>query len=574
MLLALWVVTLASLRQIRRRTVPVEQLLDATEHLKANDFSYRVRIASRDEFAALGAAFNDMAESIEGHEAAMSAFNRISVSLSVEKDEAQLVHTVLGGAQEILNADAAALFVVSKDGRLELSLARVASLGLSQPGPGGDDGAPPMPAVEGATERTISTADVHGGSAVEFGPLLDFDRRTGYRSQSFLSVPLREHDNEAIGVLQVINARARGTGEIIEFSDDDRRLLESLASSAAVALTKNRLVQDYKGLFEGLTELISTAIDEQSPHTGGHVRRVVILSTMIAEAMSRSRNATLRNRALSADELYELRIAALLHDCGKLTTPVHLTAKATKLESIVDRFRLIEERAEIARRDHRLGLFAEALRELAPEEDARERLARLDAAGERFDRQLEEDLAVLRLCNEGSDHLPDKMIDAVQSIAAAYSWRDIRGERRSLVTDDERYHLSTRAGTLTREERAVVQGHVVSTTRMLERLPYPKWLRNVPRYAGVHHEQVGGKGYPCGLAGEAIPIQGRIIGIADVLEALTARDRPYRRAMTLPEAVERLAFLARTGAVDPDLYELIMAEGIHLRYAEEYLPRS
>ncbi len=156
--------------------------------------------------------------------------------------------------------------------------------------------------------------------------------------------------NEVIGILQLVNAQSRRTGAIVPFSEEDQRLAESLASQAAVALTKNRLVEDFKGLFEGMTDLISTAIDEQSPHTGGHVRRVVVLSTMIAEAMSRSPNRAVRDRALSSDELYELRIAALLHDCGKLTTPVHLTDKRTKLQGIFDRMRLVEARSETVRR--------------------------------------------------------------------------------------------------------------------------------------------------------------------------------------------------------------------------------
>jgi HD-GYP domain-containing protein (c-di-GMP phosphodiesterase class II) len=501
------------------------------------------------------------------------------VSLSAEKDEAALLETVLRGAQAVFNADGAALHLLSKDGQPELALAHVESLSLWQRGLRAENDhdperlahgdAPAMPAVLVATERTVSTADVYAAGG-DFAPLVDFDRQTGYRSQSFVSVPLRNHENEVIGVLQLINALARTTGEIVPFSDEDRQLVESLASQAAVAVTKNRLVHDFKGLFEGLTELISTAIDEQSPHTGGHVRRVVVLSEMIAEAMSRSANRAISDRALSAEELYELRIAALLHDCGKLTTPVHLTDKATKLESIVDRICLIEIRAEVVRRQLRMEFLEAAIRRLAPG-DHQDVLAGVDAATAGHDAQLEKDLAVLRACNQSGEFMPDALLHALQGIEGRYRWTNARHGQESLLSNDEMYHLSIRSGTLTPEERAIVQDHVVSTTRMLERLPYPKRLRNVPRYAAAHHEQVSGRGYPLKLSGDDIPIQGRIIGIADVLEALTAKDRPYRRAMTLPEAMAVLGNMARTGAVDPDLYALIVSERIHERYANDHI---
>jgi HD-GYP domain-containing protein (c-di-GMP phosphodiesterase class II) len=439
--------------------------------------------------------------------------------------------------------------------------------------PGGDDGGEEwgvavLPTLRHATDRVITSHDVHTDANEDFSALVEFDRRTGYRSQSFMSVPLRNHENELLGVVLAINAQSRATGAVVPFSEKDQRLMESLASQAAVAITKNRLVRDFKGLFEGLTDLISTAIDEQSPHTGGHVRRVVVLSTMIAEAMSRSADATVRKQALSEEQLYELRIAALLHDCGKLTTPVHLTDKATKLQGIVDRMWLIEARAETARRQFRLELLHDLLRRL-PNGDGRERRELDDKAAD-FDRQLEQDLDVLRRCNQGVEQMPDHLWEQVRAIGERYGWTSVRGERESLVSSDELYHLGTRSGTLSREERVIVQGHVLSTMRMLERLPYPKSLRNVPVYAAAHHERINGDGYPLQLAGDEIPIQGRIIAIADVFEALTAKDRPYRRAMTLPEAMQMLGDLAQSGAVDEGLYNLIVSEGIHRRYAAEY----
>jgi HD-GYP domain-containing protein (c-di-GMP phosphodiesterase class II)/HAMP domain-containing protein len=576
LLLAFWVVTLASLRQIRQSTGPIEQLLEATRRLKAEDFSHRVRITSGDEFADVGAAFNDMTESIERHLHVMSTINRIGVSLSVERSEAHLLETVVLGAQTVCQADGSAI-VLLQDGRPRLTLAHVKSLSLwerlpdvSRPGDRDRHGLADaiVSALGHATERTVCSADVYAETSEDFSALCEFDRRNGYRSRSLLSVPLRNHEQEVIGILALVNARGSATGQVVAFSDKDRLVIESLASQAAVAITKNRLVEDFKGLFEGLTDLISSAIDEQSPHTGGHVRRVVELSTMIAEALPRSGDAGLRSRALSEEELYELRIAALLHDCGKLTTPVHLTDKATKLHAIVDRMRLVEARAEAARRQQRLDLLEATLRELAP---SAETLAEIDSRSADVDRRIEKDLAALRACNQGGEFMADETWARVQAIAARYAWTSLRGETETLVSPDELYNLGVRYGTLTPEEREIIQGHVLSTMRMLERLPYPKRLRNVPLYAGTHHEQISGNGYPLHLAGEEIPIQGRIIAVADVLEALTARDRPYRRALNLPEAMERLGAMAREGAIDPDLYDLVVSQGIHRRYAEEHL---
>jgi HD-GYP domain-containing protein (c-di-GMP phosphodiesterase class II)/HAMP domain-containing protein len=574
-------VTIASVNQIRRRTVPIEQLAEATRRLKAKDFTHRVKVESDDEFADLGASFNDMTESMAHHIDVMSTINQIGVSLSAEKDEAKLIETVLSGAQAVFNADGGALFLIRKDGRLELALGHVASLSLGRRGPalGTPEAAGEPPgwdpgAEAGLTAGVIVCPDVHADGRPEFGRILDFDRRTGYRSRSLLSVPLRNHENDVIGILQLTNAQSRTTGETVPFSDEDQRLAASLASQAAVALTKNRLIQDFKGLFEGLTELISTAIDEQSPYTGGHVRRVVVLSRMIAEAIPRSASDALRGRALSEEQLYELRIAALLHDCGKLTMPVHLTDKATKLESIVDRIRLVEARAEIARRQHRIELLEAALRQGGPSGAGSDVFARIDAAADEYDRRLEEDLADVRSCNRGSERMPEDQWERIRQIGSRYAWTTVGSVQESLLSDDELHHLAVRSGTLTAEERKIISGHVASTIKMLERLPYPRNLRNVPSYAGTHHERLNGSGYPMGLSNGDIPIQGRIIGIADVLEALTARDRPYKRALSLPEAMGVLRGLVQDGAMDGDLYDLIVSEGIHERYADEYLRPS
>lgn len=582
-LLTFWVVILASFNQIRRNMVPVELLRDATERIGAGDLSHRVKIESKDEFALLGDSFNAMTQSMEHHVSVMSTMNTIGISLSSEMDDSRILHLILHGAQTVFNADGAALYLLSADEHFRLSMIRVRSLALELTGIeaaswsrfGDTDGVDmgEMWKSAGAAERTISIPDVYAMQEGGFEAVCALDRKAEYHTQSFLSVPLKNHENEVIGFLQLMNAQKRDNSEITSFSTDDQNIAESLASQAAVALTKNRLVHDFKGLFEGLTELVSTAIDEKSAYTGSHVRRVVVLVMMIARAISRSTHPAFKGVHLSADDLYELRIAALLHDCGKLITPTHVIDKSTKLETISDRIELIKLRAEVVRRENRIKLLEEAIHSWAKPEYREEFLQIRDSLSN-FDQKLHEDIAFLRACNEGTEWMPESSRERVRSIAARYQWTDEEHVHHRMVTDDELRNLNVPSGTLTPEERDLVELHVVSTMKMLDKLPYPKKLRNIPKYAGTHHERMDGTGYPSQLTGEEIPLPGRIIAIADVFEALTARDRPYKKARTVDEALDILDKMAKGGHVDPDLYHLIIDEKIHLEYGAALLSKT
>jgi hypothetical protein len=194
----------------------------------------------------------------------------------------------------------------------------------------------------------------------------------------------------------------------------------------------------------------------------------------------------------------------------------------------------------------------------------------IDRSSADFDHQLEQDLAFLRTWNSGSEHMPESARARVRAIARKYGWLSADHRTESLITADELRHLTIASGTLSPEERDTIDNHVTSTIRMLEELPYPKKLRNIPLAAGSHHERMDGKGYPRGLAGDQIPIAGRIIGIADIFEALTATDRPYKKPNSLPEALRILKNMVESGHIDPDLYDVFMNEKIYLRYAEAH----
>jgi response regulator RpfG family c-di-GMP phosphodiesterase len=329
---------------------------------------------------------------------------------------------------------------------------------------------------------------------------------------------------------------------------------------AAIALTNRMLINQLEHLFESFIAMINSAIDEKSPYTGAHCQRVPALTMMLAEAVDETREGPLSDFHMDDKDRYELKIAGLLHDCGKVTTPVHVVDKATKLQGIYDRIHLLDTRFEILKRDAEIAMLKDGT------QDARARLR------ERL-RQLEEDRMFLRAANIGGERMRDEDIERVKRIAG-YRWTDTSGHEALFLTDDELKNLTIRAGTLTAEERQVINHHIVATNRMLEALPWPKHLKNVPEYAGGHHERMDGKGYPKGLTGEQMSVQARVMGIADIFEALTAKDRPYKKGKTLSESLEILGRMSLNGHIDPELFDVFVRGRIYLRYAEMFLDQE
>jgi HD-GYP domain-containing protein (c-di-GMP phosphodiesterase class II) len=323
------------------------------------------------------------------------------------------------------------------------------------------------------------------------------------------------------------------------------------------------LMGQLEKLFESFVELIDTAIDEKSPYTGGHCARVPELTMMLAEAVSSNTEGPLAGFTLTEKDRYELRIAALLHDCGKVTTPVHVVDKATKLETIFDRIELLATRFAALKAQIQADMWR-AVAQGEPEASAR---LRCDA----HCHQLDEDLAFLRHANKGSERMDDAAVRRVREMAERYRWVDGQGREQPLLSDDEIENLTIRAGTLTAAERQIINHHIVATIQMLEKLPWPKHLAHVPEYAGGHHERMDGKGYPKGLTREQMSVQARIVGIADIFEALTASDRPYKAPMKLSQALKIMDNFRDNGHIDPDLYALFLSHHVPQRYAQKFL---
>jgi len=531
-------------------------------------------------------------ETVENLFRRLEQLNDIGAALSQERNLDRLLEKILVAAQTISHADGGSLYLVEEGKRLRFAIMRNDTLKIALGGTSGNDipfypiqlyrdGKPNnsmVAAYAAINQRTVNIADAYTEAGFDFSGTRQFDQKTGYRSKSFLTVPMKNHEGEIIGVLQLINSLASDTREILPFSEADQRLAESLASQAAIALSNRALIVQLEELFESFIVLINTAIDEKSPYTGGHCQRVPMLTLMLAEAVNETGEGPLASFTMTDSDRYELKIAGMLHDCGKVTTPVHVVDKSTKLETIFDRINLIDTRFEVLKRDAEI----QALRErLALAEDPgvdemgrRGRQYGIDQALRERSRQYDEDREFLRRCNIGGEYMPPEAQARVHEIGRGYRWTDPSGHIANFLSEDEITNLTIARGTLTPEERETINHHIVATIKMLEALPWPKHLHNVPEYAGGHHERMDGKGYPRGLVREQMSVQARVMGIADIFEALTAKDRPYKHGKTLSESLKILGWFKENGHIDPDLFDIFVRRKVYLRYAEQFLDQK
>ena len=528
----------------------------------------------------------DAADTARGHDerifSALEYLNRIGVALSQEKDINRLLETILIAAKTITHADGGTLYRLV-DGKLQFEIVLNDSLKIAM---GGTTGIAvpfypiPLRDAQGKQNstmiaayaalhcKTVNIADAYTAEGFDFSGTRNFDKKTGYRSTSFLTIPMKNHEGEIIGVLQLLNARDAHSGAVVPFTLEDQRLAESLASQAAIALTNRLLIVQLEVLFESLIGLINNAIDEKSPYTGGHCKRVPTLTMMLAEAASAATSGPLKDFLMTERDRYELKIAGLLHDCGKITTPVHVVDKATKLQTIFDRIAMVDTRFELLKRDAEIEMLRAKLSALQVGDEESMRRAETDFTAKCS--QYDSDRNFLRKQNIGGERMRPEDQAHVNKIAA-YALRGESGEVQSFLTQDERENLNIPYGTLNAQEREIINNHIVSTINMLEALPWPSHLRNVPEYAGGHHERMDGKGYPRGLNREQMSVQARVMGIADIFEALTAKDRPYKPGKTLSESLHILGKFKLNGHIDADLFDVFVRDKVYLKYAEQFL---
>jgi HD-GYP domain-containing protein (c-di-GMP phosphodiesterase class II) len=593
----------------RRISGPLRQLAGEAGRISRFDFGSPVHARSFiSEVDQLATAMGLMKTTI-------NRFLNLINSLAGERDFDSLLQRITRETLSVSEADAVLTYLVNdRDNHLEPGT-------LDRRGEGSCAiGHLPRFAMQGSAELVTAAQgagvtrlhlDRDSGSGLEsLLPLLDA------RELALIALPLRNRQEEVIGVLCLLYATG-SAGRTDPAGDGRIAFVRALSGFAAVSLESRHLLRMQEALLDAFIKLIAGAIDSKSPYTGGHCQRVPEITRLLARAACDSQEEAFRDFQLDEDAWEALDIASWLHDCGKVTTPEYVVDKSTKLETLYDRIHEIRMRFEVLKRDAEIRYWEQvagggdgaALRPGLEEElrqlDAEfafvaecnlggesmdpERIRRLESIGARsWTRTLDDRLGISweeaarkgraapaalpvreRLLDDKPEHLIERR--AAEQIPADNPWGFRLDVPQYKFNRGELYNLAIGRGTLTAEERYLINDHIVQTIIMLEKLPYPKHLRDVPLLAGCHHETLDGKGYPRRLRREEMPLVARMMAIADIFEALTASDRPYKKAKKLSEAIRIMGFMARDRHIDPDLFRLFLRSGVYLEYARRYL---
>jgi HD-GYP domain-containing protein (c-di-GMP phosphodiesterase class II) len=504
----------------------------------------------------------------------------ILVELSKQSNTDQLFDAILKRAQGITGAEGGTLYLLVGEGgdrQLDFAVVHNRKLGLHQGGVSGNpvalhsvplfdsSGAPNhanVASFSALTGKLVNISDAYDDERFDFTGTKAFDLETNYRSSSFLTVPLLNHDDEVIGVLQLVNALDPESGAVIPFSVQVEPIVGGLASYAALALDNQILLEDHTRLLDAFIQTIAKAIDAKSPHTSLHCQRVPVLTELIAEAVCEDQER-FAPFDLDADGWYELRVASWLHDCGKLSTPDSILDKSTKLHTMRDGIETVNARFTALMRETELACLRKGGKGPDGTLPAEVQLQR-DLS------EIEADRRFIEMVNRGAEALPEGAEARILDISKR-SWLDHTGEARPLLTAEDVHNLLVSRGTLTDEERGLINRHIEVTIDMLESLPFPRKLRQVAEYAGGHHEKVNGSGFPKGLTGDQMSVPARIMAIADVFEALTSRDRPYKDPMPMSQALSILKRMRDAEHIDADLYHVFVKSRVWEKYGKTAL---
>jgi HD-GYP domain-containing protein (c-di-GMP phosphodiesterase class II) len=525
----------------------------------------------------LGSVVQDVKNYADRLHSQIRKLSDIGRALSSVTDINVLLEMIVDQARNFTNADAGTLYIM--EGRqLRFKIVQNDSLKIRLGGKNGDD--IPFPPVELKESNvsafvalngiSVNIPDVYDTTLFDFTDPKNFDRATGYRTQSMLVVLLKNHEDDVIGVLQLLNATDTETGQVVPFSSDCENLTEGLASQAAIAISKINLTHDMENLFEAFVKVMATAIDEKSPNTGGHIRRVANLTLTMAETINRQNSGCFKEVFFDSESLHELRIAAWMHDIGKVTTPVEIMEKATKLQTIFDRIELIDlrmlfllERAQKEGLEKKIELLQKGADGIA-----------LGQAEEETKIQIEEINEIrqfIHSCNEPCQYLEQEKVERLRAIGNM-TYRGEDGTPQPYLTADELENLSIRTGSINQRERNKIKEHAYVTLKMLQQIPFTKRIKNIPHFAAAHHECLDGSGYPLGLKSDEIPFEGKLMAVTDIAEALTASDRPYKKALSLSKVHDILLTMAKEGKLDPDLVELFIQERVYEAYKTKHEP--
>jgi HD-GYP domain-containing protein (c-di-GMP phosphodiesterase class II) len=516
-----------------------------------------------------------MKNSIDHIKTQISRLIEIGIALSAELNLNALLEKIVYYARELTHADGGTLYLF-QDNKLHFKILQNETLGIFKGGKTGEDiNLPPVPLQESnvsayaaLTRSIVNIDDVYESKEFDFTGPREYDAKTGYRSRSMLVVPMEDHEGELIGVLQLMNAIDPQSRVVTRFSNAVVDITRAFASQAAVAISNAHLIQETKALFESLVQVLAVAVDAKSPYTGNHIQRVAELTVWLARAINDAKSGPFADVHFSEEEMEEIRLSGWLHDVGKVTTPVWVMDKATKLESLFDRIELIKTRFDLIK----ATLKAEALQRkihLLQKQRSPNDFPQIEHELELRLRELDDEKEFLAQCNQPGEFMDEDRLNRLECIAKKRFTHD--GIERPYLTEDELDSLSVRKGSLTRKEIDTMRDHVRWTKRMLEEVPFRRHLKNVPLFAGQHHEKMNGSGYPSGLKAKDLPLQSRLLAISDFYEALSAKDRPYKKKkMSTNQILTILRSAADRGEIDKDILELMIKEKVYEKFEESY----
>lgn len=456
----------------------------------------------------------------------------IGIALSAEKNHNHLLEKILTEARTITKADAGTLYLLEDDA-LVFKIIQNKTLNIFKGGEGEMVDLPPVKmdranvsAYVALTKERINIPNVYEAKGFDFSGTRKYDKMTGYKCTSMLVLPLEDHEERVIGVLQLINAKDE-EGNVVPFAPYYEKVVSSLASQAAISLTNAQILEDIENLFESFIQVMATAIDARTPYNANHTRRVALLAMAMATAIHEEKEVPFVEEFFDEDRTKQLVMAAWLHDIGKIAIPLSVMDKSTRLE---ERLPLV-----MLRLDYILALGGNE------EEIKRAR-------------------ELIERANDSSNFINDEMMVQLKEVASK-TYRDRKGEY-NYLTEEELEALLVAKGNLTGKERSIMESHVEVTRRILEKIPFTSKLREVPKWAILHHEMLDGEGYPYRLKKEEIPLEGRILALVDVYDALTAEDRPYKKPMPVEKALIILSYMVKEEKIDAPLYHLFVKEKV------------
>ncbi len=516
----------------------------------------------------------------------INRLSNIGLALSQERDIDKIFDLIIDEALAYTNADAATIYSVSENKQhLNFEVMQTKSKNFKAGGTFGPCELPPVPLYKSDKTPNLSNMascvyhqkeilnieDCYNATNFDFKGTITWDKANNYRSKSMLAIPLRNYEDDILGIIQIINALDVNTSEIISFNKESIVMVQSLASQAAIAFTNRELIKSLESLFKQFIKAIALAIDRKSKDTGGHIARVAIISKLMARKINDINEGHFKDFAFTEEELDELSVASWLHDVGKIATPDAIMNKSTKLERTIDGIELIKLKIDtilvlMNNQDYVEQHFADKVNFdyllTSPNnwQDYQKDIIE----------QIKTDLDFLENVNFGGEFLTDEKIAHIDRIAK-FSYT-LNNENRYLFSDLEKEDLKIKRGTLNDSEREIMNNHVKYTYEILNQLTYPKKYKNVTLYASSHHEKLNGSGHPWGFTADQLPMQSRILAVSDIFEALTAPDRPYKKGKKLSEAMNILMYNVLDNHIDRDLFEFLIDSGLYKEYAEKYVP--